>query len=88
MCWIATRKYESELGMLKGYKANVLVDLDAQPCLCKPISVPYAMTGKVEEELERLEREGIVKPVQFTAWAAPIVAVLKEDGKYLYLYLW
>ena len=39
------------------------------------------MTGKVEEELERLEKEGIIDPIQFAHWAAPIVAVLKADGK-------
>ena len=39
---------------------------------------PYAMTGK---ELERLKKEGIIEPIQFADWAAPIVAVLKADGK-------
>ena len=39
------------------------------------------MTGKVEEELERLEKEGIIEPMQFVDWAAPIVAVLKADGR-------
>ena len=73
--------FKSELGTLKGYEANISVDPDAQPRFCKARSVPYAMTGKVEEELERLEKEGIIEPVQFADWAAPIVAVLKADGK-------
>lgn len=34
----------------------------------------------VEAELERLEREGIIEPVQFSQWAAPIVPVIKPDG--------
>ena len=41
------------------------------------------MRGKVEEELERLVSEGIIEPVQFTDWAAPIVPVVKGDGKSL-----
>ena len=41
------------------------------------------MTGKVEEELERLVSEGIIEPVQFADWAAPIVPVVKSDGKSL-----
>ena len=39
------------------------------------------MKSKVEEELERLEKEGIIELVQFADWAAQIVAVLKADGK-------
>ena len=39
------------------------------------------MKSKVEEELEHLEKDGISERVQFADWAAPIVAVLKADGK-------
>ena len=31
-------------------------------------------------ELERLEKEGIIRKRQFSEWAAPIVPVLKDDG--------
>ena len=33
-----------------------------------------------EDELERLEKEGIIHPRQFSNWAAPIVPVLKADS--------
>ena len=32
------------------------------------------------QELERLERAGVIEPVHFSEWAAPIVPVLKRDG--------
>ena len=32
-------------------------------------------------ELQRLEDEGIISPVQFSSWAAPIVPVVKSSGK-------
>ena len=35
----------------------------------------------MEEELTHLEQEGIIEPVQFADWAAPIVSVMKDDGK-------
>ena len=34
---------------------------------------------KVEQELERLQEEGTMEPVQFAKWAAPIVPIVKED---------
>ena len=46
----------------------------------KPRSVPFAMRNLVEKELERLQMQGIIEPVKFSDWAAPIVPVLKKDG--------
>lgn len=38
------------------------------------------MRDLVEKELERLQLQGIIEPVKFSDWAAPIVPVLKKDG--------
>ena len=37
--------------------------------------------SKVEEELAQLQRQGIITPVQFADWAAPIIPVLKANKK-------
>ena len=37
------------------------------------------MLPLVEKELDRLLAQGIIEPVQFVDWAAPIVPVLKQD---------
>ena len=39
------------------------------------------MRSKVEEELDRLLAEGIVEPVEYADWVAPVVAVLKSGHK-------
>ena len=39
------------------------------------------MLAKVEKELDHLLTLGIIRPVQFSDWAAPIVPVLKGDGR-------
>ena len=43
--------------------------------------VPYAMCGKVKEELHKLVHEGILESIQYAEWAAPIVPVWKKDKK-------
>ena len=62
-------------------KAKLYVDSSVKPRFCKARSVPFAMRQKVDEELQRLQEEGIIEPVQFAEWAAPIVPILKEDKK-------
>ena len=73
------------LGELKGLKAKISVDPSAQPRYCKAHPVPYALRDQFDQELDRLEREGIIEPVQFADWAAPVVPVLKQDKKSLRL---
>ena len=72
--------FASGLGTIKGVKASLLVHDNAQPYFAHPRKVPYAIRGKVEKELSRLESQGIIEPVRFACWAAPLVPVLKKDG--------
>ena len=68
------------LGTLKGVKAKIYADQGAKLKYNKARSVSYALRANVEVELERLEREGIISPVEFWEWAAPIVPVAKPNG--------
>lgn len=71
--------FTEKLGTLSGYKAKIQVDPMAVPRFCKARSVPYSIKVKVEEELTRLVAEGILEPVTFSDWAAPIAAIRKSD---------
>ena len=71
--------FEKGLGTLKNFEAKIHIDPKATPRLCKARTVPFARRSKVEEELERLIKEGSLEPVQLADWAAPIVPVLKQD---------
>ena len=67
------------LGTLEGFKATIHIKPDATPRFCQARSVPFSMRALVEREIDRLVGEGIVEPVTFSEWAAPIVPVLKAD---------
>ena len=72
--------FKEELSEIKGIKAKISINPQAQPCFCKPRPVPISLRNKVEKELERLEKEGIIEAIEHADWAAPIVPVVKGDG--------
>ncbi|XP_039887198.1 uncharacterized protein K02A2.6-like [Simochromis diagramma] len=72
--------FKEELGTLKGMKAAIHVKSDATPRFFRPRSVPFAMRAKVDEEIDRLLKEGIISPVKYAEWAAPVVPLLKPTG--------
>ncbi|KAL7825671.1 hypothetical protein SRHO_G00334090 [Serrasalmus rhombeus] len=72
--------FEDKLGELKGTKVTINVDDTVPPRFCKARPVPLALQKKVETELTRLVESGILQPVTYSEWAAPIVPVLKGDG--------
>ena len=51
-----------------------------QPRFFKPRSVPFALHERVEAELDRLQKAGVIELVQFSDWAAPMVPAVKGDG--------
>ena len=74
--------FDSEQGRLKGVEARLYVESDAQPRFYCPRPVPHALRQKVEAEIRRLEKEGVMESVKFSEWAAPIVPVVKSDGSF------
>ena len=72
--------WNDELGEVKGTKGKIYIKDNSCPKFFKPRTVPYSMRDKVDAELQRLQSQGVLEPVQFSEWAAPIVPVLKSDG--------
>ena len=72
--------FNEELGRVQGMSAKIHVEPGATPQFCKARPVPYALRGRVECKLDRLHESGVIEPVEFTEWAAPIVPVVKSDG--------
>ena len=53
-----------DIGTINGVKGHLQVNPEAEPRFCKARNVPYSLREKVEEELSRLEQDGIIEPHQ------------------------
>ncbi|XP_018395972.1 PREDICTED: uncharacterized protein K02A2.6-like, partial [Cyphomyrmex costatus] len=65
---------------IKKIKAQLNLKPNSQPVFLRSRQVPFQIKNKVENELNRMVKAGILKPVEASTWATPIVPVLKKDG--------
>ena len=72
--------FAGDLGKLKGYAAHIDIENNAKPKFCKARPVPFALKERVEAELDRLHATGVIEPITFSRWAAPIVPIVKSSG--------
>ena len=72
--------FSDGLGTFKGGKVTLQIEPQSKPKFFKARILPFSLTEKVENELERLEALGIITPVTHSNWAAPIVPAVKHDG--------
>ena len=69
--------FSEQLGCFSGPPVHLYLDEKVKPKYHKPKKVPFSL---VDKELERLQDDGIISPVKYSKWAAPVVPVLKRDG--------
>ena len=75
-----SRVFRQEVGLWKDAKAKINIHEGANPKFFKPRSISYYLKGKVETEITRLMKEGVISLVTYSDWVAPIVPVIKSDG--------
>ena len=73
--------FKDELGTFKDITVKLEVKENSKPKFHKPRAVPYAIREPIEDDLDRLEKAGIISKVRYSAWAAPIVPVPKKSGQ-------
>ena len=71
-----TESYEG----MRGLEAHITMRDDTRSVFVKARRVPYALKEQVERELDKLERNGVIKKTEKSCWASPIVVVPKADN--------
>ncbi|XP_054259880.1 uncharacterized protein K02A2.6-like [Macrosteles quadrilineatus] len=72
--------FEPGVGLIPHKKAHLQLVEGARPIFVKARPVPYALTEKVELELNRLKEAGIISKTDKSDWGTPIVPVVKPNG--------
>uniref|UniRef100_A0A914HTB4 RNA-directed DNA polymerase n=2 Tax=Globodera rostochiensis TaxID=31243 RepID=A0A914HTB4_GLORO len=72
--------FSEGLGKCTKMKAHLHLKPDATPVFCRPRPVPHGARDAVDAELDRLLKIGAIKQIDYSKWAAPIVAVKKRSG--------
>ncbi|XP_046405092.1 uncharacterized protein K02A2.6-like [Ischnura elegans] len=73
--------FKSELGRFKYEKASLNTNESVMPIFFKPPHVPFDFKAKIDEELDRLEKEGVISLVTNSEWGTPLVPVMQPDGR-------
>ncbi|XP_046142815.1 uncharacterized protein K02A2.6-like [Osmia bicornis bicornis] len=71
---------EPGLGRITNKQARLTLKDNAKPIYVKHRTIPFKLLPLVEKEIQNLEATGILKKVNTSEWATPIVPVLKKEG--------
>ena len=73
--------FEPGLGHCNKTKAHLQLKDSAQPKFLNSRPIPFSRLDAVNEEMDRLINQGVIKKVDFSEWATPIVVVMKSNDK-------
>ena len=71
--------FEDKVGKYTGPPAKISMKPGGMPRFSKPRPVPFALLDNVEQELSRLQKDGVIESVSHAEWASPLVPILKND---------
>ncbi|XP_039764291.1 uncharacterized protein K02A2.6-like [Pararge aegeria] len=72
--------FRDGLGTFRGDPVTIHLKPGATPKFFKVRPVPYAIKARVEEEIDRLVAEGVLRPLSYSEWATPVVPIIKKSG--------
>ena len=72
---------DGRIGKLKDFEVKLHVDPSVQPVIQPQRRIPFHFRQKVDAELDKLEKQGIIEPVTGpTLWVSPIVVIPKLNS--------
>lgn len=72
---------DAGIGKLKGMKGKLIIKDGARPKLCKAREVAYTLRLRVEEELDRLQKEELSHPPSSANGQHPLFPYLRQMAK-------
>ena len=72
--------FKEELGRCSMKKAEFRIKEGSCPIFCRQRKIPFTVEKAMDTELDRLVQAGVLKKVDYSHWAAPIVIVHKKNG--------
>uniref|UniRef100_A0A914UPP6 RNA-directed DNA polymerase n=1 Tax=Plectus sambesii TaxID=2011161 RepID=A0A914UPP6_9BILA len=73
--------FQPGLGHCTKTKAHLSLKQDSRPKFLKARPLPYAVYDAVDKELDRLVEQGVLQPINYSDWAAPVVIAPKPGGQ-------
>ena len=71
--------FNDGLGLVKDYEVQLLLKEGTKPLSVKSRSLPYALKQQVEDELNSMVKDGILKPLKHSPWGTPVVPVVQGE---------
>lgn len=72
--------FDGKFGRYKYGEVDINMQENAKPVFCKPRTTPFAFKKTIGDQLDKLEKEGILTKVKHNEWGTPLVPVLKKGG--------
>ncbi|XP_065217466.1 uncharacterized protein K02A2.6-like [Planococcus citri] len=77
--------FSNEFRKITNFKAHIKLKQNAAPIIARARLVPFAIKPKVEAELDRMVKCGMIEPIDPAktpiTWASPVVIKEKKNGK-------
>ncbi|XP_053698934.1 uncharacterized protein K02A2.6-like [Sabethes cyaneus] len=75
------RVFDASMGTIKGVQASLHLKQDSKPVFMKARTIPFAIRDTVEREIKNMVESGILKKVEHSEWATPVVPVMKSGNR-------
>ncbi|XP_063634605.1 uncharacterized protein K02A2.6-like [Cydia splendana] len=70
--------FDGTLGCIPNYKGRFTLNENSTPIFVKPRRIPYALKDKVDDEIERLCKQGVITKIDNSEWGTP--PIVKPNG--------